>query len=92
MSEKTFKSMKNTGFGASNLEKLAPGDIVTWKTWEISLESEVFETREGLLVDIFEEKRHENLVFMAKIMPFGQEKEVILPLISVRKSNKQDYL
>jgi hypothetical protein len=92
MSEKTFKSMKNTGFGASNLEKLAPGDIVTWKTWEVSLESEVFETREGLLVDIFEEKRHENLVFMAKIMPFGQEKEVILPLISVRKSNKQDYL
>jgi len=84
--------MKNTGFGASNLEKLAPGDIVTWKTWEISLESEVFETREGLLVDIFEEKRHENLVFMAKIMPFGQEKEVILPLISVRKSTKQDYL
>jgi len=92
MSEKTFKTMKNTGFGASNLEKLAPGDIVTWKTWEISLDSEVFETREGLLIDIFEEKRHENVVFLAKIMPFGAEKEVILPLISVRKSNKQDYL
>jgi len=92
MSEKTFKTMKNRGFGASNAEKVAPGDIVTWKSWEISLENEVFEQNEGLLVSIFEEKRGQNTVFLAKIMPFGEQKHVEIPLISVKKSIKKDYL
>ena len=84
--------MKNRGFGASNAEKVAPGDIVTWKSWEISLENEVFEQNEGLLVSIFEEKRGQNTVFLAKIMPFGEQKHVEIPLISVKKSIKKDYL
>ena len=82
--------MKNRGFGASNAEKVVPGDIVTWKSWEISLENEVFEQNEGLLVSIFEEKRGQNTVFLAKIMPFGGEKEVQIPLISVRKMKETD--
>ena len=84
--------MKNRVLGASNAEKMAPGDIVTWKSWEISLNDEVFEVREGLLVDVFEAKRGINDVFIAKILPFGDEKHIELPLISIKKSTKKDYL
>jgi hypothetical protein len=92
MSEKTFKSTKYSAFGASNVEKVAIGDIVTWKSWEISLNDEVFEVKEGLLVEIFEAKRGTNDVFIAKILPFGDEKHIELPLISIKKSTKKDYL
>lgn len=84
--------MKNSAFGASNIEKVAPGDIVTWKSWEISLENEVFEVKQGLLVSIFEAKRGLNDVFLAKILPFGDEKHIEIPLISIRKSTEKDYL
>jgi hypothetical protein len=92
MSEKTFKSARYSALGQSNVEKVAIGDIVTWKSWEISLNDEVFEVKEGLLVDVFEAKRGLNDVFIAKILPFGAEKHVELPLISIKKSTKKDYL
>ena len=88
MSEKTFKTPKNRAFGASKEQKMTPGDIVEWKSWEISLEDEVFEVRKGLLTAILEEKRGINDVLIAQIMPFGGEKQVKIPLISVKKSQK----
>jgi hypothetical protein len=90
MSKKTFKTPKNSAFGASKREKVVPGDIVEWKSWEISLENEVFEVQKGLLTAILEEKRGENDVLIAQIMPFGGEKQVKIPLISVKKSEKWD--
>tara|TARA_R100000388_G_scaffold94205_2_gene80712 strand:+ start:43 stop:321 length:279 start_codon:yes stop_codon:yes gene_type:complete len=92
MSEKFFKTPKNRALGASKESNFALGDIVSWKTWEISLENEIFETKEGLLVEIIEETRLENVVLIAKIMPFGASEYEFVPLFSIRKSNKQDYL
>ena len=92
MSEKTFKTPKNRALGASKEPNFALGDIVSWKTWEISLENEIFETKEGLLIEIIEETRLENVVLIAKIMPFGASEYEFIPLFSIKKSTKQDYL
>jgi hypothetical protein len=92
MSDKTFKTTKNRALGASKEHKLVPGDMITWKTWEFDLESEAFETKEGLLIEIIEENRLQNIVLIAKIMPFGASEYDFIPLISVKKSQKGDYL
>ena len=92
MSDKTFKTPKNRALGCSKAINLAPGDIVTWKSWEYNLETALFEDKEGLLLEILEENRLQNTVLIAKIMPFGGEKHEFIPLISVKKSQKKDYL
>ena len=92
MAKKIFKTSKNRALGSSKEEKVTPGDMVTWKTWQFSLETEIFETKEGLLVEILEENRLENIVLIAKIMPFGASEYEFIPLLSVKKSQKGDYL
>ena len=63
-----------------------------WKTWSYTIENEAFETKEGLLIEIIEENRLENLVLIGKIMPFGASEYEFIPIISLKKSIKQDYL
>ena len=92
MSEKTFKTTKNRALGATKEYKLVPGDMVSWKTWAFDLEAEVFDTKEGLLVEVIEENRLQNIVLIAKIMPFGASEYEFVPLISLKKSQKGDYL
>ena len=74
------------------VHKFTPGDIVSWKSWSLNLESEIFEDKEGLLLEILEENRLENIVLIAKIMPFGASEYEFIPLFSLKKSQKQDYL
>ena len=38
--EKKFKSMKNRALGMSKAAGLQVGDIVSWKTWSIDLQTE----------------------------------------------------
>jgi hypothetical protein len=90
MSEKTFKTPKNRALGHSKAVNLAPGDIVTWKTWEYSLETAIFDEKEGLLLEILEENRLQNTVLIGKIMPFGASEYEFIPLFSLKKSQKQD--
>lgn len=71
---------------------MVPGDMVCWKSWEFNLETEIFQTKEGLLIEIIEENRLQNIVLIAKIMPFGASEYEFIPLISVKKSQKGDYL
>ena len=92
MAKKIFKTSKNRALGASKEEKVVPGDMVCWKTWQFCLETEIFETKEGLLLEIIEENRLENIVLIAKIMPFGASEYEFIPLISVKKSENGDYL
>ena len=92
MDKKTFKTSKNRALGSSKAQNFAVGDIVTWKTWSYNMNNEVFESKEGLLIEIIEENRLENTVLIAKIMPFGASEYEFIPLISVKKSTKQDYL
>ncbi len=90
--DNSFKTCKNKALGQSKALKLNVGDIVTWKTWEFNLEETHFEQKEGLLLEILEETRLENIVLIAKIMPFGASEYIFVPLFSVKKSEKQDYL
>lgn len=92
MDKKTFKTSKNRALGSSKAQKLAIGDIVTWKTWSYSMENEIFETKEGLLIEIIEENRLENIVLIGKIMVFGASEYDFIPILSLKKSTKQDYL
>ena len=92
MDKKTFKTSKNMALGSSKAQNFAVGDIVTWKTWSYSMENEAFETKEGLLIEIIEENRLENIVLIGKIMPFGASEYEFIPIISLKKSIKQDYL
>ena len=92
MDKKTFKTAKNKALGSSKAKNLVVGDIVTWKSWSYTLNNEVFETKEGLLLEIIEENRLENIVLIGKIMPFGASEYEFIPIISLRKSTKQDYL
>lgn len=90
MDKKIFKTSKNRALGSSKAQNFAVGDIVTWKTWSYNMESEVFESKEGLLIEIIEENRLENIVLIAKIMPFGASEYAFIPLFSLKKSQKQD--
>ena len=92
MDKKTFKTCKNQALGSSKVPSLAVGDIVTWKTWSYNMDNEVFESKEGLLVEIIEENRLENIVLIGKIMVFGASEYDFIPIISLKKSIKQDYL
>jgi len=78
--------MKNDGFGASKANVMAVGDLVAWDSWAESLESGLFEEKNGLLLSIFQDERINGWGYMGKIMPFGEDKEVVLPLITIRKS------
>ena len=80
-----FRTMKNDGFGASRTKKLSIGDLVEWDCWEYNLEDEVFATQNGLLVDIIKDKRVSGWVYLAKIVPFGSDDTLEIPIISVRK-------
>ena len=42
MDKKSFKSMKNNALGSSMTSILGIGDIVSWKTWLVSLDSDTF--------------------------------------------------
>ncbi len=81
-----FKSVKNDGFGASKARSLVVGDLVAWDSWAESLETSVFEEKNGVLLAIYHTDRTTGWGYMAKIMPFGDEEEVNLPLITIRKS------
>jgi hypothetical protein len=82
-----FKSIKNDGLGASKAQTLTVGDLVSWDSWAESLETNVFEEKNGLLLAIFRDERTQGWGYMAKIMPFGEENEVNIPLITIRKSS-----
>ena len=85
-----FRTIENDGFGASKTKKLEVGDLVEWDAWEYNLIEEYFYTQNGLLVDIIKDKRISGWVYLARIMPFGDEREIEVPLISVRKMSGTD--
>lgn len=84
--QKKFKTTKLDGFGASKASELKVGDIVSWASWAEALDTEVFEEKNGILTCIYVEKRTQGWTYMAKILPFGENKEIIIPLIVVNKS------
>ena len=81
-----FKTMENDGLGESKVKKLNIGDLVSWDSWADTLDTNVFEERNGILMDILTESRIGGEKYMAKILPFGSNLPVIIPLIIVRKS------
>jgi ribosomal protein L19 len=83
--QKKFKTMKNRALGASKADKIEVGDMVSWKTWCMDLLTESFETKEGLLIEIIEETRLENVVLIGKILAFGASEYDFIPLFSLIK-------
>ena len=81
-----FKSIKNDGLGASKARSINVGDLVAWDSWAESLETGVFEEKNGVLLAIFRDERTHGWGYMGKIMCFGEDREVILPMITIRKS------
>jgi len=88
--QKKFKTMKNRALGASKADKIEVGDMVSWKTWCMDLLTESFETKEGLLIEIIEETRLENVVLIGKILTFGASEYDFIPLFSLTKTTKRD--
>lgn len=88
--QKKFKTTKNRALGASKESQLSPGDLVSWKSWCVDLLSESFEVKEGLLIEIIEETRLENVVLIGKIIAFGAVEYDFIPLFSLTKSNKRN--
>jgi|TARA_Y100000289_G_C3806679_1_gene91690 ribosomal protein L19 len=88
--QKKFKTMKNRALGASKADKIEVGDMVSWKTWCMDLLTESFETKEGLLIEIIEETRLENVVLIGKILAFGASEYDFIPLFSLTKTTKRD--
>ena len=82
--------MKNRALGASKADKIEVGDMVSWKTWCMDLLTESFETKEGLLIEIIEETRLENVVLIGKILTFGASEYDFIPLFSLTKTTKRD--
>ena len=88
--ENKFKNMKKRALGASKTLEVDVGDIVSWKSWCYTLDCSTFEENEGLLVEILEENRLENVVLIAKILPYGAAEYEFVPLFSLSKSNKRN--
>ena len=88
--QKKFKTIKNRALGASKADKIEVGDMVSWKTWCMDLLTESFETKEGLLIEIIEETRLENVVLIGKILTFGASEYDFIPLFSLTKTTKRD--
>lgn len=82
--------MKNRALGSSKADKIEVGDMVSWKTWCMDLVSESFETKEGLLIEIIEETRLENVVLIGKILTFGASEYDFIPLFSLTKTTKRN--
>jgi hypothetical protein len=80
-----FRTIENDGFGASKTKKISVGDLVEWDSWEYNLQEEVFCSKQGLLTEIIRDKRLTGWAYVAKILPFGEDKEVFIPMISIRK-------
>ena len=80
-----FKTVENDGFGASKTKKISVGDLVEWDSWEYNLQEEVFCSKQGLLTEIIKDQRLTGWVYVARIMPFGEDREVFIPMISIRK-------
>ena len=85
-----FRTIENDGFGASKAKKLKIGDLVEWDSWEYNLTQEYFFTQTGLLVDITKNERVSGWSYVARIIPFGEEREIQIPIISVRKMKETD--
>ena len=83
-----FKTLENDAFGASKTKELSIGDLVEWTSWEYNLSEEYYFTKQGLLIDIIKDRRLSGWIYLGKIAPFGEEKEILIPLISVRKMRK----
>ena len=88
--QKKFKTMKNRALGSSKADKIEVGDMVSWKTWCMDLLTESFETKEGLLIEIIEETRLENVVLIGKILTFGASEYDFIPLFSLTKTTKRN--
>jgi hypothetical protein len=88
--EKKFKTMKNKALGSSKADKIKVGDMVSWKSWSMDLISESFEVKEGLLLEIIEENRLENVVLIGKILTFGASEYDFIPLFSLTKTTKRN--
>jgi hypothetical protein len=84
--QKKFKTTKLDGFGASKTNEMKVGDIVSWASWAEALDTEVFEEKNGILTQIYVQERTEGWTYMAKILPFGENKEITIPLIVIKKS------
>lgn len=88
--EEKFKTMKNRALGSSKADKIEVGDMVSWKSWSMDLICESFERKEGLLVEIIEETRLENVVLIGKILTFGTTEYDFIPLFSLTKTTKRN--
>ena len=86
--ESKFKTLENDVFGASKTKELRIGDLVEWTSWQYDLTDEHYHTKQGLLIDIIKDRRLSGWIYLAKSAPFGEEKEILIPLISVRKMKK----
>ena len=90
MEKKRFKTMKNRALGYSKALNLEVGDIVSWKSWHLSLVEDTFEDKEGLLIEIMEETRLENVVLIGKVLAFGGSEYEFIPLFSLTKSQNRN--
>jgi len=85
-----FKTIKNKSLGASKEPFLQPGDFVSWKSWCLNLEQEVFEEKSGLLTEIIEDSRLSGTVLVGKIIEFGQSEPAFIPIFSLTKITKEN--
>lgn len=87
-SDSKFKTIKNKSLGASKESLLKPGDLVSWKSWCLNLEQEMFEEKNGLLTEIIEDNRLSGTVLIGKIIEFGREEPTFIPIFSLTKITK----
>ena len=83
--KKHFETLKNESFGSSKLQEIQVGDIVWWSEPNLEGEDPPFVVQNGIIMEIWNDKRLSGSVYMAKIMVFGDEENVFLPLVTLHK-------
>ena len=85
MSEKKFKTMKNRSLGASRATNLTPGDIVSWKTWQIIEKKLETIINYGTILNIYTEMRGQREVFVADVLCSKTGKTIKVNLLRLYK-------
>ncbi len=90
------KTKKESAFGERHTSKFSVGDLVKWKTWELTPKSPEMNKKDhvGVILDLYTEDRGGRKVAVAKVLNVNSQTtddviSICLTLVSAAQANEQ---
>ena len=91
------KTKKESAFGERQTNKFSVGDLVKWKTWELTPRSPDMYKKDhvGVILDLYTEDRGGSKVAVAKVLNVNSQTtddiiSICLRLVSAAQTNEQN--